>query len=416
MSEDQRPVTWIESYAEAKEAFSHPALLQASYDRAKQTVFADVLVTLDGQEHLRRRRAEMALVRPDLVTRLETTLVPQAATRLIAEFAAVGEADLVDVLRVVTTEMAARVVGLDGTDSIAQLEELAGLVRRMHEGATVDWSSRTVAEIEEGVVTAREQYRERFFGPSCRRRKTLVADMTQGDGAKAERPTDLLTLLLVHAAMADMDEDTMLRESIHYLLATAQTAATVLVHAFNDIWIWLAAHPEDLERCGDPAFLQRCIHETLRRSPPTGWQLRVAAEDCTFATTGRAVQKGEVLALHLTSAGCDTAVYGEDADRFDPYRTLPPNAPSDGLAFSSGPHVCLGKRLATGGRDAAQAPGVLVAILDVLLALGARPHPTRGPGEHAGTHRHQYSGYPVIFVGGVPRAPLASPPLGAQVR
>ena len=65
-----REITWITAYAEVREVFKHPDMLQTSYDGAKDTIFADVLVTLDGERHDLRRKTETVLFRPQIVDAL----------------------------------------------------------------------------------------------------------------------------------------------------------------------------------------------------------------------------------------------------------------------------------------------------------------------------------------------------------
>lgn len=382
-------LTWIESYDEVREAFTHPAMLQASYDAAKETVFADALVTLDGPRHVQRRRAELALVRPAMLALFERQLLPATARRLLAGYAADGRADLVEILRIVTTSMAAELIGLADCDSVSQLDRLDQLTRKMHAAATIEWSLGDRARIQEEAAAARDQYRAAFFLPSLARRR-------QAGAAPAQGRTDLLAILLAHRAVEALDEDQMMRETIHYVLATAHTSANSVVWAMHDLWHWLAAHPDDAARRDDGAFLQRCAHETLRLRPPTGFQKRVAAEDCVLST-GRRIRQGERLGLNLITAGRDPKAYGEGADRYDPHRPAPEGAPPYGLAFGHGNHVCLGRRLATGAPDPVEGEGVLVALMKELLRLDCRPDAAHPPEAYTATMRSGFSRYPVQF-------------------
>jgi len=386
------PLTWLTRYDEVRDAFKQSTLMQTSYDGAKETIFADVLITLDGAAHVLRRKVEATLFRPDMVVRLESTVVPLAAARLISAFKSVGEADLVDVSRLVSTGMAARIVGLDGAETIEELEGLSGLMAKLHEGVVIEWSTRPYADVLAEVAVARDEYRERFFGPSLRRRETRLRD----GGLPRAGTTDLIELLLVHQEAQAMDAEKILRESIHYLAASAHTSATVIVHACHEIWNWIAAHPENEARLADPAFMQACMSETLRLWPPSGWQFRMAAE-AVHLESGRVIHKGERLGLNLIRANRDPSVFGADADQFDPHRQVPKHVPSFGLAFGDGEHVCIGKRLAAGAQAPSSAIGILAAIGTALFAAGVKPHPDLAPKEHAGTARHQYVNYPVVF-------------------
>jgi len=392
MSSENDATTWLETYDEVCDAFSHPALLQASYESAKKTIFADVLVTLDGPEHLQRRRAELALVRPPMVSLFEQQLVPDTARRLLSEFAKTGEVDLVEVLRIVTTAMAAEIIGLDHCDTVEQLDRLERLTRTLHAGATVDWSLMDPAEIVAEANVAREQYRIEFLQPSLDRRRDVLAH----GNTVPEKRIDLITVLLQNQELPDMNEAKILRESIHFLLATAHTSSSAVIHALDDFWKWLADHPDDVSRLKDAGFIQRCIHETLRLQPPTGFQKRIAAENCTLKS-GRTLRAGELIGLNLVSASRDPKAYGSDSTRYDPDRKVSSPIPRFGLAFGFGPHICLGKRLSTGATDPANGAGVLVALFEALLNMKCRPHPITTPVEQLGTLRHQFRTYMVTF-------------------
>lgn len=383
-------VTWLTTYAEVRDAFKTPALLQTSYDGAKDTIFADVLVTLDGPPHDHRRRTEVTLFRPQIVAALENTVIPAEAARLIAAMKVADEADLTDISRIITTGLAARIVGLDDCEMIGRLEALSALMARLHQGAVIDWSTRPRDEVLADVRGARDQYREQFFGPSLRRRTAML----QAGGAK-ESP-DLIHLLLVHRDNLAMDPEMILRETVHYLVATGATSTTVFVHGCHEIWRWVATHSEDVAKLSDPAFVQDCMNEATRLWPPSGWQLRKACEDLTLRS-GRSVRQGETLGLNLVSANRDPAVFGADADQFNPYRQATKHVAPVGLSYGDGEHVCLGKRLTMGVPAKPGSAGILAAMGLALFAAGAKPHPMRAPVVQPGTARHQYSSYPVVF-------------------
>lgn len=384
-------ITWLTSYEEVREAFKRPELLQASYDGAKDTVFNDVLVTLDGAPHGIRRRTEQPLFRPDIVGALENAIVPELAERLIAPFKAAGEAELNDIARLVSTAMAAEIVGLDDCDSVERLEELSVLMAKLHEGVVIEWTTRPRDVLLAEVAVARDRYRERFLAPSLKRREAAAGT--------ADAAADLIQLLLAHRETLTMDPEKILRESVHYLVASAHTTATAIVLGCHQIWSWIGANPDDAERLDDPEFVQACMNETLRLSPPSGWQFRIAAQDFTLGS-GRRIVAGEKLGLHLIRANQDPLVFGDGADRFDPNRVMPRHVPPFGFAFGEGVHVCIGKRLTAGVPARPGAAGVLAAAGLALFAAGCVPHRDRPPVSEPNTERHQYRSYPVMFADG----------------
>ncbi len=384
-----KAVTWLTGYAEVREAFKNPALLQSSYDGAKDTIFADVLVTLEGERHDQRRRTEVVLFRPQIVAALENAVIPAEAARLVAKLGRNGKAELTEVGRMLTTGLAARLVGLDDCESVERLDALAALVAHLHQGAVIDWATRPREEVLADVRKAREAYREKFFAPSMKRRIALIE-------AGAKDAPGLIQLLLLHRDSLKLDTDMILRETVHYLAATGGTSTTVFVHGCHEIWCWIAAHPEDAGRLSDALFVQACMNEATRLWPPSGWQLRTAGEDLTLST-GRRVRAGETLGLNLVTANRDAAAFGVDADRFNPYRKPAKHVATVGLSYGDGEHVCLGKRLAMGVPDKEGSTGVLAAMALAMFAAGAKPDPARPPVLHAGTARHQYESYPISF-------------------
>ena len=53
----------------------------------------------------------------------------------------------------------------------------------------------------------------------------------------------------------------------------------------------------------------------------------------------------------MIPANRDPAVFGPDAERFDPHREIPDDVPRWGLTFGTGFHACLGMELAGGAAE-----------------------------------------------------------------
>ncbi|MEG9862409.1 MAG: cytochrome P450 [Parvularculales bacterium] len=85
--------------------------------------------------------------------------------------------------------------------------------------------------------------------------------------------------------------------------------------------------------------LPNAIHEVLRHSPPVIKFRRTATQDTRIGDTD--VKQGDKIYLSYPAANRDPAVF-DDPDRFD---ILRPNADQH-LSFGTGPHVCVGARLA----------------------------------------------------------------------
>jgi len=97
--------------------------------------------------------------------------------------------------------------------------------------------------------------------------------------------------------------------------------------------------PDQLARLrADPSLLPLAIEEGLRYNSPTQAPNPLAAlEDISIR--GKTIHKGEALTAILASANRDPEVFPEP-DRFQVGRT-----PNRHIAFSAGPHYCLGAML-----------------------------------------------------------------------
>jgi hypothetical protein len=105
----------------------------------------------------------------------------------------------------------------------------------------------------------------------------------------------------------------------------------------------------------------------------------------------------------MVAVNRDPAVFGEDADRFDPHRSLPDDVAPWGMSFGHGVHACLGQELAGGlafhPEDplAAHLLGSVTVMAGVVLAAGARPDPEDPPELDTSTTREVFGRYPVRF-------------------
>ncbi len=122
-----------------------------------------------------------------------------------------------------------------------------------------------------------------------------------------------------------------------FLLAAGFETTTHLVSAGA---VTLAAHPDQAALLdAEPERWPDAVDELLRREGPVTRAARRAVGDVAIA--GTTVPAGTLVLVHVAATGHDPAVF-PDPDRFDVRR---PNARAH-LAFSHGPHHCLGAGLA----------------------------------------------------------------------
>jgi hypothetical protein len=161
--------------------------------------------------------------------------------------------------------------------------------------------------------------------------------------------------------------------------------------------------PEDYERaCGDLAFLQRCVHETVRLQPSSPIAMRWALADVDLLDEVH-VPAGARLTIDLMSANRDPDAFGAGADDFDPHRVLEPGVAPWGLSFGLGMHACIGQDLAAGidpmGRpvDDDHLYGLVPVAIRALLDAGGRPDPADPPSMDPESSRGYWGRYPVVF-------------------
>jgi cytochrome P450 len=88
-----------------------------------------------------------------------------------------------------------------------------------------------------------------------------------------------------------------------------------------------------------PDLVRQMVPEALRLVSPVMFMRRTAQQDAEIS--GQTIAKGEKVIMWYGAANRDPAVFS-DPDKMDIFR----NNAGDHLAFGTGPHVCLGQRIA----------------------------------------------------------------------
>ncbi|MEL7043959.1 MAG: cytochrome P450, partial [Pseudomonadota bacterium] len=330
---------------------------------------------------------------------------PDIVRETLDPYLAAGRADLPDFGFRVNINLSASIAGIDREHTPEETEALLTLVRKFSEGATLFHSTRNKAEVVEEVGAAMDLFDERFFQHSLARREAMLAAKAKGKLADEELPRDVLTVLLANREEQGLDLETIRREVAFFLQAASHSTANSTVHAFHEISSWTREHPEDAARLPDDVlFLQRCVHESLRLHPasPVAWR----SVTCPMSLpAGEAVNEGDSVVVKLAHANQDEALYGEDADRYNPHREVSGRKPPYALTFGVGVHTCFGRELAGGSLPTAETQpaehpiGTVTNLVKTLLDNGATADPANPPVADPDTERANWKHYPVLFPG-----------------
>ena len=137
----------------------------------------------------------------------------------------------------------------------------------------------------------------------------------------------------------------------------------------NSVWYLLRDERARERVLADRGLVEPAVEEALRLEPAAAVVDRFATADVRLGPA--AIRRGDLVTVSLAGANRDPALY-PDPDRYDLDRV---NARQH-LAFASGPHFCVGERLAR-----AEARAALSALLDALPGLRLDPaQPTRPQG------------------------------------
>ena len=380
------------SYEAGMEALRSRAL---SEDTRSETadIMGRTLITLEGKEHLQRRRLANQIVSRDCLQWLEQGAIQAVLERCLddIELGPNGEAkgDLIPLSRLIFVRIAALTIGLDDVEDRERAEELLGLVQILNQAVSIRWSSRDHAVVMREAVAAKQALAERFFTPSFTRRQRRTEDA--GYDAAVSFPMDLLSVLAAHPDPS-WDDELPLRETIFFLGASTLNNVSLVARAVDELKGWFQHHPKDKQLMTDDSFLKAVVNETLRLHPPTPALFRSAA-DSVELRTGELIPAGGYAAIELPAINHDAKVFGDHAGLFDPRRDVPARVPRYGLAFGVGQHLCIGKPLVIG---TSTTKGTLATVLETLYRAGLEPDASNPPRLDPNMP-HRHSSYPVAF-------------------
>jgi cytochrome P450 len=396
--------TVITSYREADEVLRVNTLRQSLYEEGA-ILMKDVLVNLFGEEHQARRHLAQKLFRRDYFRNYERLVFPRTIAETLVPYLEAGGGDLADFSYRVLMNLTADSSGIDRPTRTR--EETATLLRMIHtfsQAATLGQiTSGDPDRIRGEIARTLVEFDAAFFEPSERRRRALIDAAARGEIDTAALPRDLLTILMLNEDKVDLPRDKLIKETAYFLFVGALSSTHALTHAMHHVFTWRAEHPEDAGRIEqDPAFLQRCIWESLRLHPPTPELHRRLT--CPVHVKSRAQPiDTQDLTIDMKQVNQDPAMFGADPQTFDPRRPDPPQGWLYGITFGLGVHACLGRILVAGTPIQPDADpqeieyGTLHLIIKALLDHGIRPDPDRPPTVETLTTRKNWKAYPFVL-------------------
>ena len=396
----------LDSYRSIESVLHSNDFQPALHIRDSRPLLDGCVLTLTGKEHRERRRLERPLFERRALEFYEHQTF-KGSLRIAFEQAEaqrdqVGrpQVDLLWLTRMTLVPVTAAVVGLDGVDNEAAVIHLEDISRRLGEGASVEWSTRNHQEVMKEAMEAKDDLLVNFYNSSLERRRDLVTSWKSGDIEESDLPTDLLTLALREYFDA-FDEDLWLRESLFFVVASANTTTHATPHVFNEIINWRDEHPEESHLLEQEVFVRHAVDEALRLHGPVPALLRRALKD-TDAISGHSFLADDDIGCMLGPANTDQEIYGAHSVIFDPHRPeILGRREAHGLSFGSGAHICSGRPLAIGlpsSRDGGpEVIGVLPRLISELLSRGARLDPANPPTSRNDTQAERYASYPLIF-------------------
>ena len=386
------------NYNDAVSTLRIKDLKQSLYDDG-EIIMDQVLVCLHGEEHKKRRKLENKIFTREVFKYYENEVFPVTINETLEPYKEHGKMDLVDYGFRVLLNLTADFSGVDRPKKTKkETETLLNLLKIFASGATLHHSTRDHEEVKEEVRNALENFDEQFLKPSIERRKNLIRKKDFEN-----LPSDILTVLLVNEDDLNLPYDVLQREIAFYLLAGAQTSIHSLVHVFHEIHDWIKNNPkEKLKLKDDPIFVQKCFLESTRLHPSSPIALRKPVCPVKLPDDKDA-ELGDSIVIDLYNSNRDKKVFGDDADKFNPYREPPSGQNLYGLSFGLGMHSCIGRNLAAGVNSKPDTDpnnhhyGTVTMILRELISRNAIPDPKDTAKMDDKTKRPNWGYYPIIF-------------------
>jgi len=349
---DGRGFWSVLGYDLVTEVANNPEMFSSDFRRGGFRIFdvqeisahpRPMMFSLDPPEHGEFRRALRGLFEAKAVQQAMPRMRARAAT-LIRAIAPKGQADFVsDIALPFTLGLLTDLLDIPATDS----------------GRLDRWVKIMVGDDDPDLqlsLAARRHEMEEFDGYFL---ALLERDIRSG------RDGILTRLRQVTFEGQLIDTATLLANAAVLVIATNETTQ----HALSTMMIALSNFPDELEKLHkNRQLIPSAVKEILRWSTPLKHFRRTAVVDTVLG--GQKIGAGDKVVLWFESANRDTSIW-PDADSFRVDRYEARGCPAH-LAFSAGPHHCLGWRFGE-----AEVALILTELLDRLPDIHVSGPPVR---------------------------------------
>jgi len=362
------------------------------------------LAMSNGDVHRQRRRLLNSLVRPEQLVRFREDIILPSVDRWMSRSVKANQqgefgCDLAGVVELIFLEFAAKIIGIEGVESEEGMARLRGCALPIFGGL-----SAAHFEDREGVtragIEAKKVFVEEFYRPSLEYTRSQLKKLAAGELSEADVPLNLLQMIATQAHETYADDEIGVKEAILFFVATTGTSAQAVLSTVEYLLDWFEKHPEDRACIEDMEFISNALQEALRlRAPFVPFLTRLAVEDLEVGDVK--LKAGDEVQAWVARAGRDDAIFGADANEFNPRREIPEGVSRYGLAFATGAHQCLGLRAVLGNDGKS---GSHLRLVQGLFRAGIRRDPNNVaqllPLKHSDDPRDQiptYISFPVIL-------------------
>lgn len=406
----------LSGYEEIRQALFNPDLSRTFDTRGyhEGNIRDGIVSTAHGPLHRARRRVENTQFRPEVLRLYEDELFPGIVDDILDLVITQDEVDIFPIGELLSVVLAARRAGVDvDVRDLDQLHTLVRFVDAFSQGSAI-LDARDPDAVRDLVYATYEEFERDWIRPSWAARAPFVQRYRAGELAEADLPQDILTVLLLHRDDPRLeleDDGRVVREVATYLQGGTHTAAQTIANAMDLLFEAERATPGVIDRmAADRLFAQRVVHETLRLRPTTPKIRRRTVAPTTVA--GVELPENALVVLDQWTGNRDAAVFGADAERFNPDRPLEASVPRWGLAFGAGAHQCPGRNVAGGfpvrpefDVEDGHLFGLVALELQAFARRGVREDPAKQPERDPRTDRTtRWWHYPVRFTRRTARA------------